>query len=97
MRARIYKPTKTAMQSGRRNTKKWRLVFEPRTVQRVDGLMGWTGAGDTQRQIKLEFDSREDATAYAERHGLDYQVQEPKNRRLRIKAYADNFRYNRPA
>ena len=97
MRARIYKPTKTAMQSGRHNTKKWVLKFEPRAVQRVDGLMGWTGAGDTQRQVRLEFDTREDAIAYAERHGLEYQVQEPKARRLRIKSYSDNFRYDRPA
>ena len=96
MRARIYKPAKTAMQSGQANTRQWLLQFEPQGRRQIDGLMGWTGSADTQRQVRLRFETMEKAVAYAEKHGIDYQVEQPKSRRLRIKAYSDNFRYNRP-
>ena len=64
-------------------------------AQRPDALMGWSGHGDTRCQVRLRFDTRDDAVAYAERHGLDYQVEAPRERRVRPKAYADNFRFGR--
>lgn len=95
MKARIYQPTKTAMQSGRANTRQWMLEYEPEQAKRADSLMGWIGSGDMRGQVKLRFDSKEDAIAYAERHQIDYDVEEPKLRRIRPKSYADNFRWDR--
>jgi len=95
MRARIFQPPKTAMQSGWANTHAWVLEFLPLTSQRSDALMGWTGGGDTQNQVKLTFQTREEAIAYAERAGLDFEVELPQARRIKPKAYADNFRYGR--
>ncbi|MBX3488028.1 MAG: ETC complex I subunit [Parvibaculum sp.] len=93
--ARIYKPAKTAMQSGRAKTKKWMLDFEPASARRIEPLMGWTSSGDMNSQVTLRFDSKEEAIAYAERLGLDYRVFEPRSPRRSIKAYADNFKYGR--
>jgi hypothetical protein len=95
MKARIFQPAKTAMQSGRAKTRKWTLEFEPTRRQQLDPLMGWPGGADTMQQIRLTFDTKEDAVAHAERHGLDYVVQEPRERRFRTKAYADNFAVGR--
>jgi hypothetical protein len=95
MQATIFKPAKNAMQSGWANTRKWLLVHEPQRAKRIDDLMGYTSSDDTSRQVRLAFDTQEEAVAYAEKHGLSYQVQEPHARQLRIKAYADNFKYTR--
>jgi hypothetical protein len=95
IRARIYQQPKTAMQSGTAGTQDWVLDFEPAEARRPDPLMGWIGSADTQSQVRLRFDSREDAVAYAEKHGFTYEVELPKPRRFRPKAYADNFRYGR--
>jgi hypothetical protein len=95
MEARIYQPAKTAMQSGQGNTKNWVLEFEPEEKKLTEPLMGWIGSGDMRGQVKLRFATREDAVAYAERHGIPYAVMEPKRRRIRPKSYADNFRYDR--
>ena len=95
MVARIYKPTKTAMQSGKARTKKWVLDYEPATPREVEPLMGWTSSGDMNSQIRLTFATKEEAIAYAERKGIAYQVQEPKTRRVTARAYADNFKYGR--
>ena len=95
MTARIYRPTKTAMQSGTANARKWVLEFEPAAGRAVDRLMGWTGSPDTDQQVRLSFPDRAAAVAFAERGGLDYQVSEPQESKPRIKAYADNFRYRR--
>ena len=91
---RIYQPTKNAMQSGRANSKRWVLEFEPGRKQ-TDSLMGWVGSADTRNQLKLRFASKEAAIAYADKHGLDYVVQEPKKRRVQPKSYAANFAYDR--
>ena len=91
MVARIYKPTKTAMQSGRARTRKWVLQHEPEQPREVEPLMGWTSSGDMKQQITLAFDTKEDAVAYAERNGIAYRVIEPKASRRRPKSYADNF------
>ena len=76
MTARIYKPAKTAMQSGLANTKAWVLDFEPEAPRTVEPLMGWTSSGDMRQQVRLRFPSKEEAIAYCERHGIAYQVSE---------------------
>jgi hypothetical protein len=95
MRARIYRPAKTAMQSGRALTRRWLLEYEPETPQEIDPLMGWTSSGDMRRQVQLEFDSREEAVAYAEKNAIPFQVFEPHSPVQRAKSYADNFRFDR--
>jgi hypothetical protein len=95
MRARIYQPPKNAMQSGRAATHSWVLEFEPSSPLRPDPLMGWIGSGDTQTQVRLHFETRDEAVAYAGRHDITYDLELPQERRVRPKAYADNFRYGR--
>jgi hypothetical protein len=95
MRARIFQPPKTAMQSGWAKTLAWTLEYVSGSVLRPDPLMGWSGGGDTQTQVKLTFETREEAVAFAERNGLQYEVQLTQERRIKPKAYADNFKYNR--
>ncbi len=94
MEARIYRPAKTAMQSGRAKVGGWVLEYEP-TGGRLDPLMGWSGAGDTRGQLHLAFETAADAIAYATKHTIEYNLQQPKQRTLRPKAYADNFNYHR--
>ena len=94
MQVRIFKPAKTAMQSGTGNTRDW--VIELATSRKeIDPLMGWTSSRDTMQQVKLSFATREEAVAYAQKEGWMYTVEEPKERALRPKAYADNFAYTR--
>jgi hypothetical protein len=95
MRARIYQPAKTAMQSGRAKTGKWVLEYEPTRRQQLDPLMGWLGAGDTMAQVRLSFDTVDDAITYSSKHDIAYSVQQPKERTVRPKAYADNFAVSR--
>ncbi len=95
MLARIYRPAKTAMQSGQANTKRWVLEFELQEAQKIEPLMGWTSSGDTQRQVRLSFDTREAAVAYAKANGIAHQVVAPRERQRKSKSYADNFSYNR--
>jgi hypothetical protein len=95
MSARIYKPTRTAMQSGQAKTKDWVLDFDPEQPRNVEPLMGWTSSGDMRQQVRLQFDTKEEAVAYCERHGLAYRVIEPKQTTRRTIAYADNFAYTR--
>ena len=92
---RIYLPAKTAMQSGRANLRKWALEFEPRAAKQIDPLMGWTGSADTRTQVRLKFDSKDEAVAFAEKNGLSFHVQEPNYRRIRPKKYAENFAFTR--
>ena len=95
MTARIFRPTKTAMQSGRAKTHDWVLEFAPNSAQSADPLMGWAGSGDTQRQLHLRFATEDEAVAYCKKRGLDCDIEEPQESRLRPKSYADNFRYDR--
>lgn len=95
MLARIYQPAKNAMQSGRARTRKWVLQYEPETPQEVEPLMGWTSSSDMRRQVTLDFATLEDAVAYAEKHGIAFQVFEPHRPTPKAKAYSDNFRYDR--
>ncbi len=95
MLARIYRPAKTAMQSGKAKTQRWTLEFEPASARTPDPLMGWTTSRDMAGQLRLQFDTREDAVAYAEKHGIAFRVYEPNEAPVIIKAYADNFATNR--
>ncbi len=81
------------MQSGRTKTTTWRLEFELTAAREVEPLMGWTASSDMRQQLRMNFDSEAAAVAYCERHGVDYQVREPRERRIRPKAYSDNFSY----
>ncbi|WP_323766891.1 ETC complex I subunit [Antarctobacter sp.] len=97
MRARIYQPARTAMSSGQAKTKGWTLEFAPDSPRSVDPLMGWTSSRDTQAQVRLQFDSKDAALAYAREHGIDAQVLEPKKRKpnIRARGYAENFAVDR--
>ena len=92
MLARIFQRPKNAMQSGRARTQEWVLEFAPAEARRPDPLMGWAGSGDTQVQVVLKFASCAEAQAYAERYGIAARVQETPVKRLKLQAYADNFR-----
>jgi hypothetical protein len=95
MAARIYKPARTAMQSGTAKTKEWVLDYEPEQPRAVEPLMGWTSSGDMRQQLRLAFETKEEAIAYCERNGIAYQVFEmAPSKRQRI-SYADNFAYTR--
>ncbi|MFC5385498.1 ETC complex I subunit [Aquamicrobium segne] len=95
MSARIFSPAKTAMQSGTAKTGHWVLEFEPEQRLKIDPLMGYTTSGDMKRQIRLRFQTREEAIAYAEREGLAYEVQEPNPPKRRQISYAENFSHDR--
>jgi hypothetical protein len=97
MRARIYRPAKNAMTSGMAKTRKWVLDFVPSSAREVDPLMGWTSSSDTQSQVRLRFDTKEAALEYAEAHGIDALVSEPKVRKANVRAggYGENFATNR--
>ncbi len=97
MRARIYRPAKTAMSSGQARTRQWVLEYAPASARSVDPLMGWTSSSDTQAQVRLRFDTKEAAVEYAKDNGIDAQVFEPKERRANIRArgYAENFAVDR--
>jgi hypothetical protein len=93
--ARIYRPAKTAMQSGRAQTRNWRLEYEPASRRDPDPLMGWSSARDTLNQVRMRFPTLDEAVAFAKKLGLDYTVMEPHARSSKPKSYADNFRYDR--
>jgi hypothetical protein len=95
MLARIFRPARNAMQSGRAKTKDWVLEFEPASARVSDPLMGWTVSTDMNGQVRLAFETREEAVAYAQRHGIAFEVLAPKEHHRTIKAYADNFAYTR--
>ncbi|WP_066555469.1 NADH dehydrogenase ubiquinone Fe-S protein 4 [Croceicoccus bisphenolivorans] len=92
MPARIYQRPKNAMQSGRARTSDWVLDFVPAEAKKPDPLMGWAGSGDTQQQVQLSFPDAEAAAAYAAKYGIEAHVVATPPRRLKLQAYADNFR-----
>lgn len=92
-KAKIYKPAKTAMQSGNIKKSYWLLEFVPQAQKSVEPLMGWTSSTDTLQQLRLKFSSKEAAVAYAENRGIAFEVIEPKPRKFIKKSYADNFKY----
>ncbi|MFN0113534.1 MAG: ETC complex I subunit [Paracoccaceae bacterium] len=97
MRARIYKPARTAMQSGTARTKRWVLDFGPGEDKDIDPLMGWTSSPDTQAQVRLSFATREEAEAYAKAKGIDCEVTDPQGRaqNIRPRGYGENFATDR--
>ena len=96
MLARIYKPARTAMQSGNAAAERWMLEYEPETRKSADPLMGYTSTADMRRQIRLSFDDLKQALAYVEKHGIPYQVLEDHEPAPKKLSYADNFRFGRP-
>ena len=94
-RARIYRPSKTAMQSGGAETRRWVLEYEPATPREPDPLMGWSSARDTLNQVRLRFATLDEAKAFADKHGIPYEVEQPRERQFKPKSYADNFRFDR--
>jgi hypothetical protein len=95
MVARIYRPAKTAMSSGRAKTDHWVLEFEPERPKTIEPLMGYTSSDDMRSQVRLSFGNREEAIAYAERNGIPYRLLEPKDRERPAISYSDNFRRDR--
>jgi NADH dehydrogenase len=97
MRARIYQPARTAMQSGSAKTKTWVLEFAPASAREVDPLMGWTSSDDTQAQVKLRFESQAAAETYAKAKGIEYDLVQPKERKpvIRPRGYGENFATDR--
>jgi hypothetical protein len=95
MQVRIFQPPKTAMQSGWAGTHRWVLEFAPEDRRTAEPLMGWTSSADTRAQLRLTFETKEEAVAFAEKHGLAYVVEPPHERQIKPKSYADNFRYDR--
>ncbi len=96
MPARIYKPSRNAMQSGKGKSDGWIMEFEQDSARVADPLMGWTSANETQTQVKLKFATREEAEAYAQKQGIAYTVQaEAPASRLIKKSYSDNFKFGR--
>ena len=92
-KAKIFKPTKTAMQSGKRKSKKWLLEFD--TLNNgIDPLMGWESSKDTMSEVKLEFTTKEQAENYAKRNNINYYIIEPKKSNIIKKSYTDNFLKN---
>jgi hypothetical protein len=94
-RARIFRPAKNAMQSGRAQIRKWILEYEPATPRRPEPLMGWASAEDTLDEVRLRFDTLDETVAFADKLGLDYTVIAPHQETEKSKSYADNFRYDR--
>jgi hypothetical protein len=95
MLARIFRPSKTAMQSGKAKTQEWVLEFEPASARVSDPLMGWTQSADMNGQVRLNFETKEEAVRYAQAHGLAFQLIDPKPAKRIIKAYSDNFAFGR--
>jgi len=95
MTARIYRPAPNAMQSGRGKSKEWVLVYEPASPRQIEPLMGYTSSSDTRTQIRLTFDTVVEATAYAERNGIPYQVMPEQKSTVKRTVYSDNFRSDR--
>jgi len=94
MTARIYQPARSAMQSVQ-SKDDWLLEYEPEKPREIEPLMGWTSSADMRSQVKLRFDEKEEAIAYAERNGIAYRVEEPKPVARKILSYSDNFASNR--
>lgn len=91
MVARIYRPSRTATQSGRAKTTYWVLEMEPKSRKEADPLMGWIGSDDTEQQVQIRFPDAESAIAFAKKKGIEYRVLKPRQREVRPKSYAENF------
>ncbi len=95
MLAKIFRPSKTAMQSGKANTKRWTLVYEPEKSRTIDPLMGYSSSSDMNGQVQLFFDSKEDAVSFARRNSIPFHVQNSNERKVFEASYSDNFKFDR--
>ena len=95
MPAKIYRPAKTAMQSGKAKTNLWVLEYDQERPRVIDSVTGYTGSGDMRQQLRLMFETRELAEAYAKRENIEYRVVEPKEATRKTVSYTDNFKYTR--
>ncbi len=95
MTARIYRPSRTTTQSGIARAKLWVLEFEPASPRQIDPLMGWTSSDDMASQVRLNFATKEEAIAFAEKNGLSYRVEDSKPAPRKILSYSDNFKSTR--
>ncbi|AHC73308.1 hypothetical protein P856_60 [Candidatus Endolissoclinum faulkneri L5] len=95
MIVRIYKPGKTALNSAWGENKAWILECCPDSRRIPEPLMGWVSAKDTNNQIRITFDSKEEAVAFARRNGLNFNLQDSREHKLTPKSYAHNFAFNR--
>ncbi len=95
MAARIYKPARTAMQQGMA-ARDWVLEYEPERPLQIEPLMGWTSSTETKGQVRLSFPTKDEAVAFALRHGIAFRLEEAKPTELRPKSYAENFKFGRP-
>lgn len=95
MPAKIYRPAKTAMQSGTAKTNQWVLEFDAEVPRKIDPIMGYTSSSDMKQQLKLLFETQEQAEAYAQRKGIEYRVVQPKEPTRKVVSYTDNFKFSR--
>jgi hypothetical protein len=95
MTAKIYRPAKNAMQSGQAKTTIWHLDFDAEAARSVDPLMGYTSSSDMKSQLRLKFETKEEAVAYCEKNALAFVVVETNEPKRRAMAYTDNFQYTR--
>lgn len=93
MKARIYKPSKSAMQSGRGHLDQWVLEYESSTAKTPENLMGWVSSGDTFGQVSVKFSTLEAAEQFAQEKGLEYSILKPRDRKIKPRNYGDNFKY----
>ncbi len=91
MKAIIYKPSKNAMQSGKVKTEQWVLEYEPESKKIIDNLIGWQGSDDMNQELKMFFDSKEDAISYAQKNEVMFEIIEPHERKVKPQSYAENF------
>ncbi len=96
MRVKIYKPSRTAMQSGRAKISHWVIEYETESARRPEALMGWTASADTLNQVQMKFQTSDDAVAFAEKNGWDYTVYPDRQRRVKPRNFGDNFKYIPP-
>lgn len=96
IKAKIFQPSKTAMQSGRGKAKAWVLEYEASSARSPESLMGWTKSGDTLNQVKMSFETKDDAIAFAEKNGFAITVLEARTRKVKPRNYGDNFKYHPP-
>lgn len=96
MAARIYKPAQNVMQQGKAGSRDWVLEYIPVQRRVIEPLMGWTSSGDTRRQVRMNFATKDEAIAFATDNGIAFRLDEPNATKIRPKSYAENFKYGRP-
>ena len=93
--ARLYRPSKTAMQSGKAKTKAWILEYNPTTPLFTNPVTGWTGSSDTPQQLRLSFQTLDAALDYVQKNQIDVTVSPSHDCKTTPKSYSDNFRYDK--